>query len=84
MFWLRNKKNNFQLRTIFWGPAPLVEGCKTDGLGHNHNFMLKNFVSLDLCRYIPMGESSKFPNPELLKLKFQNLRFVYEMLTSYN
>ena len=21
MFWLRNKKNNFQLRTIIWGPA---------------------------------------------------------------
>ena len=20
MFWLRNKKNNFQLRTLFWGP----------------------------------------------------------------
>ena len=20
-FWLRNKKNNFQLRTLFWGPA---------------------------------------------------------------
>ena len=21
MFWLRNKKNNFQLRTFLWGPA---------------------------------------------------------------
>ena len=21
MFWLRNKKNNFQLRTLIWGPA---------------------------------------------------------------
>ena len=21
MFWLRNKKNNFQLRTLIWGPG---------------------------------------------------------------
>ena len=21
MFWLRNKKNNFQLRTLIWGPV---------------------------------------------------------------
>ena len=24
MFWLRNKKNNFQLRTLIWGPAHVV------------------------------------------------------------
>ena len=24
MFWLRNKKNNFQLRTLIWGPVYLV------------------------------------------------------------
>ena len=23
MFWLRNKKNNFQLRTLIWGPVYL-------------------------------------------------------------
>ena len=22
MFWLRNTKNNFQLRTLIWGPTP--------------------------------------------------------------
>ena len=42
MFWLRNKKNNFQLRTIIWGhvsehffeacggPAPLFAGMLKD------------------------------------------------------
>ena len=24
MFWMRNKKNNFQLRTLIWGPADSV------------------------------------------------------------
>ena len=24
MFWLRNKKNNFQLRTLIWGPESLI------------------------------------------------------------
>ena len=32
MFWLRNKKNNFQLRTHIWGP------------GGPHNF-IENFSS---------------------------------------
>ena len=30
MFWLRNKKNNFQLRTLIWGPVtfmPLLLGA---------------------------------------------------------
>ena len=32
MFWLRNKKNNFQVHTLIWGPAyyefgPTVQGC---------------------------------------------------------
>ena len=25
MFWLRNKKNNFLLRTLIWGPESAVE-----------------------------------------------------------
>ena len=24
MFWLRNKKNNFQLRTLIWGPVRVM------------------------------------------------------------
>ena len=24
MFWFRNKKNNFQLRTLIWGPGVLI------------------------------------------------------------
>ena len=27
MFWLRNKKNNFQLRTLIWRPALLFPAC---------------------------------------------------------
>ena len=26
MFWLRNKKNNFQLRTLIWGPPLSLKG----------------------------------------------------------
>ena len=26
MFWLRNKKNNFQLHTLIWGPVQAVKG----------------------------------------------------------
>ena len=25
MFWLRNKKNNFSLRTLIWGPACIIK-----------------------------------------------------------
>ena len=32
MFWLRNKKNNFQLRTHFWGLGT-VEECLTQDEG---------------------------------------------------
>ena len=28
MFWLRNKKNNFQLHTLIWGPG--VQGLSKD------------------------------------------------------
>ena len=28
MFWLRNKKNNFQLRTLVWGPVSLSHSYK--------------------------------------------------------
>ena len=24
MFWMRNKKNNFQLRTLIWGPVTFM------------------------------------------------------------
>ena len=27
MFWLRNKKNNFELRTLKWGPNVCFEEC---------------------------------------------------------
>ena len=27
MFWLRNKKNNFQLRTLIWGPRNMKNKC---------------------------------------------------------
>ena len=28
MFWLRNKKNNFQLSTLIWGPAFTIRNTK--------------------------------------------------------
>ena len=31
MFWLRNKKNNFQLRTFIWGPVATCDFPMGDG-----------------------------------------------------
>ena len=36
IFWLRNKKNNFQLRTLIWGP------------GNNSEIILKTFIHVIL------------------------------------
>ena len=48
MFWLRNKKDNFQLRTLIWGPADV----SSSGLGsvivafldHSNLFMLSIYI----------------------------------------
>ena len=51
MFWLRNKKNNFQLRSLIWGPGVMhmtskecefseAHQTRTDDLGHCHKCWL--------------------------------------------
>ena len=43
MFWLRNKKNNFQLRTLIWGPG---QGF-IQGISEAH-CMLDSFAGFNL------------------------------------
>ena len=31
IFWLRNKKNNFHLRTLIWGPVSIFSNTLHDG-----------------------------------------------------
>ena len=59
MFWLRNKKINFQLRTLIWGPALLI--MKTGN----------KFLALSKSR---LGESSlQFCTIQLAPFIFQGV-----------
>ena len=40
MFLLRNKKNNFQLRTLIWGPAPNKQNCQ---------YFLTHLLGFNIC-----------------------------------
>ena len=44
MFWLTNKKNNFQLRTLIWRPA-LTLNPFMPNVGISHLYQLNEFIS---------------------------------------
>ena len=47
MFWLRNKKINFQLRTLIWRPG--VGLSLSDGVSHKNSWlMIDSSIQLDL------------------------------------
>ena len=47
MFWLRNKENNFQLRTLIWGPGP----CQRHQVLFGQILQRRNKVNA-ACRYM--------------------------------
>ena len=72
MFWLRNKKNNFQLRTLIWGPERvlMMSSCRdlelalqnmvqTSFLSEKKGFFKGFFMAFS---FKFMVESSRFPN----------------------
>ena len=46
-FWLNNKKNNFQLRTLIWGPGKPLATCDFPGGGGKGAVSGPPFPTLD-------------------------------------
>ena len=62
MFWLRNKKNSFQLRSLIWGPGSNVKVPTDNELNYGYNglrlfslFSFKMYI-MGVCKN-PLGET---------------------------
>ena len=56
MFWLRNKKNNFQLRTLIWGPEHIIISVGVDYMQMlllvQHFLFENDFLMVSVIKYI--------------------------------
>ena len=55
MFWLRNKKNNFSLRTLIWGPV-LARLCRR--AGWIEPYMIINIENSEYDQEIPQSQTA--------------------------
>ena len=49
MFWLRNKKNSFHLRTVIWGPSGVLD------LGSSEGVCLCVYYSVNIYSHMETG-----------------------------
>ena len=66
MFWLRNKKNNFQLLTLIWGPASVYKQISEETTIVMNNgkrvkllVMEARFIQASLCKYKDFTRTSQ-------------------------
>ena len=60
MFWLRNKKNNFQLHTLIWGPGHGLTSMFVTSFKPQNNVTLSNTITDVILQWHLTSASEEF------------------------
>ena len=70
MFWLRNKKNNFRLRTLIWGHAALIAYCRKK-TGEKATYAILRMLRLSfILNGMSVTEMKQFNKVKTIKAPF--------------